>query len=338
MHPTVSHRIQSITRNVVISQWESTLWTKLMKNVINSKIKVTQKHLTSILLERLKFRGVGTNEVEHFLKGSRPGSRDVMLKNIMKAKLIDSKREESKARHMHNSQLSYVQRRWGHNTLAMAAFKNAMQTEVNRVWEEGMEKMKEKVKHLTEKWTTSRKEKVSDKWREIAIGDDDLKNIYGEVEQNPVSKYGDVTTTKEEDKILSLPPKFKTFERLTSEKVEHALEVMYAKSRLELRSKNERNGEPWTKDLELADVKERTVFDPESSSMDFSKRRVTDMPTNKRIMVPKPTSTKEVTVFANISNRVLKATDEYIAEKCDDKGNLKVSVLNLMKKKERKVS
>ena len=48
------------------------------------------------------------------------------------------------------------------------------------------------------------------------------------------------------------------------------------------------------------------------------------MPSNKRIIVPKSTSTDEVTVFANISSKVLAANNEYIAKNCDVKNDVKI--------------
>ena len=39
---------------------------KLMKNCIEDKIRITKRRLTVLLLEKLKYRNQGTNDVEHF--------------------------------------------------------------------------------------------------------------------------------------------------------------------------------------------------------------------------------------------------------------------------------
>ena len=97
---------------------------------------------------------------------------------------------------------------------------------------------------------------------------------------------------------------------------------MKDKIRWELRSREEREDGPWTEDWEFKEQDEKEVFRPEERKMEFSRRRVTDMPTNRFVHIPNPARPEVETVLDNMSNRVIAVANAYIQEKCDKKGNI----------------
>ena len=70
MRPTASHNIRLVTENVPISPAEKGVWTKIMMKTANLKIKMTRKMSKLLLLQKLRKRGIGVNEVEEYARTS----------------------------------------------------------------------------------------------------------------------------------------------------------------------------------------------------------------------------------------------------------------------------
>ena len=100
--------------------------------------------------------------------------------------------------------------------------------------------------------------------------------------------------------ILRLPPKFTIYDKIDKDVVAAASETMIDKLRWEMRARDERENKPKTLETEWESVEAKTVFDEESASVDFSKQRVTDMSSCRRINVPEPIDENAEIVFANI--------------------------------------
>ena len=98
---------------------------------------------------------------------------------------------------------------------------------------------------------------------------------------------------------------------------------MICKIRWEERSQEQRDGAPWTEEQEWEDVQAKTVSDTERGSMDFSKQRVTDLKTCRRINIPDPRNAETETILANMKGKISAAAMKYIKEKCDERGNIK---------------
>ena len=119
MRPTASHNIRSLTAQVPISQAEAGVWTKIMMNIVNLKIKVTRKTLKLLQLRKLKQRGVGVNEVEEYASKEvvRGGGRSREWKEkrrqevvnvLMKGKIKSAEVELKEARWQFARLLSYL--------------------------------------------------------------------------------------------------------------------------------------------------------------------------------------------------------------------------------------
>ena len=75
-------------------------------------------------------------------------------------------------------------------------------------------------------------------------------------------------------------------------------------------------------------MKEKTPLDEEGQLLQFSKRRVTDLPTNRRINVPEPEDDGVEVVFANMKNRISQAARKYIDQNCEENGMIKTKNSN----------
>ena len=89
-----------------------------------------------------------------------------------------------------------------------------------------------------------------------------------------------------------------------------------------MRAREEREGRPWNEEWEFQQQDEKEVFRPDEKKMEFARRRVTDMPTNRDIRIPDPAEPNIETVLDNISCKVITVANNYIKNKCDNKGNI----------------
>ena len=71
MRPTVSHNIRLLAMNAPISPGERGVWTKIMIKTANMKLKVTRKTTKLLLLQKLRKRTKGVNEVEEYARSFR---------------------------------------------------------------------------------------------------------------------------------------------------------------------------------------------------------------------------------------------------------------------------
>ena len=273
---------------------------------------MTKRVLTVNLLKTLKFKNIGTNEIEYHLKNKRWDFHWIsrMRKSMLNVRLDHAYVELSKAKAVFSRQLSYLSRRWGHNTVITSHFKQIMQDEVDYFWQIGKTKNLEKIDHLKQKWrldvqNRSKKSDV-DMWRDIAISDKALTEALG-VKEPEVAAYGEVELSDDEKEALKLPPKFTSFEQINKTLIQTACEVLNAKIRMEQRARERREGRPWSPDEEYEDIKQR----------------VTDLSFNRRINVPKAQNVQIETILANMTSRILGVTEKFAAEKCDKYGNIK---------------
>ena len=230
----------------------------------------------------------------------------------------------------------------------MTRYNIILQDEVRREWEERRRKSKEKIHHLERRWVRTRREERRGRTRtdannnNLLVGvlykDEDLRRRAEEEGRNlseleaPLV-YGGIQPTNQEAAALSLPPKFATFSRVSEEEMEVETELMIAKMKWELRARGERaaereeegqaGDERWTEEWERKQLKEREVYCEETNTMDFSNRRVTDIPTCRRTIPPQPLPPEETTILTNLKSRLKGVTKTYVKDRCDRNGNLK---------------
>ena len=322
------HAIINLTTNVAVSPAEAETWKKCLLATADEKIKMQKSQLTVNLLRKLQKRGMGVNEVEAFAqKSSGVGSRKEERRRrtvqlVMKGKVEDAVLVLRWSKESFMRKLAKVDRRWGHERATMAAFRTILTREAERVWKQGKEKNKKKVEHLQKKWRNNPRQEVEGLWRGVRIGDNELEEEMAAEEDEPPHKYGGVQTNADEDALLALPHKFTTFENIQMDKIKVSTEIMKDKIRWELRTREEREDSPWTEEWEFQQQEEKEVYRPQEKKMEFSRRRVTDMPTNRFVHIPNPGEPEAETVLDKISCRVNTVAKAFIQEKCDKKGNI----------------
>ena len=282
------------------------------------------------LFKKLKTKGVGVNNVEVFARrdakegNRREERRRRTVRDIMKGKLREAEEELRWSKEVLKRKEERLVKRFGENREIMAGFRNILKEEPVRVWKEGKMQNRNKVKGLSRRWGGRETRLVEGLWRGIKIGDEELGTRGGDVEEegSHPHKYGGATTNEDEDAILKLPHKFTTYESIDLDKIKTSTEIMKDKIRWELRARDEREGEAWTKDWQREQQDEKKVIRAMENKMEFSRRRVTDMPTNRDVNIPEPAEPDVEVVLSNISTRINEATQNDIKAKCDKKGNI----------------
>ena len=83
-------------------------------------------------------------------------------------------------------------------------------------------------------------------WEGVLIGDEELEEKRTEIEpqkdqEPPV--YGGAVITVEQKSVLKLPPGLRTYEQLQERKMKVDVEMMMAKMRMEVKGKEQREGQ-----------------------------------------------------------------------------------------------
>ena len=99
-----------------------------------------------------------------------------------------------------------------------------------------------------------------------------------------------------------------------------ATEAALDKIRWERRNIEQREGEAWTEEWELEKLKESTVWDPETNTMDHAKLRATDLKFCRRVIKPNPGKESEEVIYASIKAEIETVTAQYRASNCDGHG------------------
>ena len=152
------------------------------------------------------------------------------------------------------------------------------------MWEDGRKKNQNKKDHLESRYKPRKEHGMVE---DIPVGDQELGEDNKVVE---VLAY-EVHVDEDEKEYLKLPNSHTDFVKIDVQKMKTSIQVTAAKLRMGLREEEE-NGEEETPsqglEAEEAEMAGRRVYDDETLTADFRKRRVTDSKLNKRITVPEP--------------------------------------------------
>ena len=337
MRPTAVYQITHILRYSTDPNKADWL-KKFTMRMIDLKIAMTRKRITVNILERLHRKGLGTNDVElmsrnyHFGGGRqlRGEERELQRKNFirreMNARMKDAQDELRRATRKFERSKNYF---WSNNVSSLGynrELNKVMQEEVTYEWEMSKRKMDKKVKHISMRW--SREKVVEDSWRNIAISDGALKRF---VEQNEeyerqtkdVPIYGDTAISENQRSILQLPPGFTTYEQVSETEMETEMEVMMNKARWEHQNKKNREGEEWSEDWQDEEIEEYNTYNSEKKVLDFSKLKVTELPTCRRITLPGCEDESLELQLRITKEKMMNVVKEYKLKYCDGKGNIK---------------
>ncbi len=188
--------------------------------------------------------------------------------------------------------------------------------EYERLWrrettkydEEIRSKHRKKIRHLQRKYKT-KPNTIPDEIDGIVIKDQEIPEGYSSTPRT----YGGITLTNEEETLLSLPPKYATYNKVNTEECEAEVEKCLAKLRWEDRNSSAQNELP---------REERNWHDHTTKTMDFRHFRSTNLKFNARITVPKPLDDMSEVNMQSLKQRLNRCTEEYVKETRHERVNL----------------
>ena len=156
--------------------------------------------------------------------------------------------------------------------------------------------------------------------------DEELTAKYGPVIPEAPVVYGGVQLDEKESLALGLDPKYAVLPKYDIEDVQVGLQTVAVKVRMECRNREQRDGEEWSEEWQMEQTRAKTVFDEETSTLSFARKRVTDMKTCRRVHIPEPreeaiNGTPVEVALANINSRGENFARQYIKKNCDKWGN-----------------
>ena len=96
MRSEACHRIRQLTRNVTVAPMEAVVWNKIMLEVAKAKVKVAEGQRVVNMLQKLRKRGLGTNQVMQYARrdmGRGRGAerrKEGVVRALMRAKVEDA--------------------------------------------------------------------------------------------------------------------------------------------------------------------------------------------------------------------------------------------------------
>jgi hypothetical protein len=285
--------------------------------------KLIKKTIAKNKLEKLKIRGVGTAKIEGIAKQIEGENKrnvetvrfiiDRQLNNVkQKIKTLRKKSQEKTCRAVKSVEAGW--RRW--------KILEILKVEKQRTWRNTKNKMMKTVEHLERKYKdNNNNNNTNDKCTEvegIGIGDDDLAKIGEEEreceEQRPIAI--GCTIDDDEAEFLKMPKNTTDFPVFNLERTLTDIAAMTCKLKMTFRD-DEEIPEDTTEGRKerMENIKEEVianrVVNEEEKTVNFAKKRVTELKTCRRITVPKSLKstrleTKIINLTSNLEEEVKK--------------------------------
>ena len=253
-----------------------------MLEAIKSLEKVTRRQRALNLIQGLVIKKVGTHSIEKAAKlvtGEEERDENVVTK-LMKIAELKSREKLVTAR-------SVMQRSTKEAVQLLPAgwmrkkFLSIRAGAAQELWEDGRAKNKTKEDHLEARVKPRKEQRFVEG---IPVGDEELDEEATENVEIEVKTYG-VEVNEAEKEYLRVPNSMTDFKKLDVEQALTCVQVTAAKLRMSFRESGDSQGMD-SQHLQ-EEIKSKLVYDEESKTVDYRKKRVTDMSTNKRISAPK---------------------------------------------------
>ena len=76
-----------------------------------------------------------------------------------------------------------------------------------------------------------------------------------------------------------------------------------------------------------------TVYDSKGCKVDLRRMRMTQLPTNRRVIIPEQQGPELEQHLQHLKARLEQATESYIEQECNNEGQVKESILDMEEKK-----
>ena len=279
-----------------------------MKRAMKATIKLQQARYILDLFQQLKRKQIGTTTVEELSKRMcrrlPQKRRRTLVDIIIKWKIEDARKNLNSIR--------YANTKTWRECKTILIELNIL-NKYTRIWaaekvihtNEFRELRKKKVDFLTKKYATS--DITPDDIEGITVCDQQCAE---EFDTSP-RIYGLTEITNDEKAILTLPPKFSTFQEVDSIECGAQTEKSLAKLRWEInRKEREQRGEI---------IEEAAFYNPANTTFDFRQMRGTHQRFNKRIKLPSPVDEETEINMHSLKTRLRRVTSEYIQTCPSDK-------------------
>ena len=294
------------------------LASKAMHFYFTTGLKLTRRVQTTNLLNTLRRQNIGTNEVEKWSRicGGQMSSHiknndRKLVSSAMKMKVEDAQWNEKQMKKkflVSKTQYRNVIKR---NSFIDVEFQKLLRSELGKLWQQRKEANQKKLKHLNEKWR-HQSHPNENKTKGVKYKDIDIDAEVND-KNDKVVQYGGVDMNSNLEAVLSLNPKMMTYSRISKNNVEVEIEKAVIKQRYEHMRADKSDEEPDEEELD-------EVVSFERKRINYSRVRATQIPTNPRLILPKPTTLRQESAMAETKQRMLEKVDEYVKNRCDEKG------------------
>ena len=158
-----------------------------------------------------------------------------------------------------------------------------MRIEGEYLWRERKVHNETKVAFLTRKWKNEVPHANEEKVRGVKYKDSDI-NVQVNDKNDEVLRYGEADLNNNMIQALTLNPKMMTYSKISKVDLEVEIEKGIVKQRYQFMKSVEEQDQT----DESVDEHENEAFSLESKSIDYGKLRATDLPTNPRLIMPRP--------------------------------------------------
>ena len=249
-----------------------------------------------------------------------------MIKFIMKEKLLDAKIEETRVRKECEKKRTIYNKIIPVGSQIDTWFRLLMKMETGKIWEEGKNKNRNKVRMLLERYKP--RENVEEEIRDIKYTDTELDNleiIHEEERHSDDDKpriYGGVEVNENINTILSKDPNFMLLDHINKTEIEVEIEKGLAKARYELMSNDEDDNEN-NCSRDEQNEKGKYIKEAIDKSLNYAAMRATDIPTVARLCPPAPSTIKKEKVLEAVKDRLLDTVSKYQNQYCNKSGKIK---------------
>jgi hypothetical protein len=281
-------------RKILVNTGDQDLIEKKMIEVLKTKIKYTKKNLTLLKMTKLRQLKVGTTLVETIANKIENNNEVRCEKTVMfvmerQIEKINAEIKTMKAEMFRVTKdgMKGVRMEW--RRIRMEAVFNE---ETVMVWETGKVKVMKTVEMMKKKYRITKIDEMTGTCRGVKISEDMNENELETERMKEKVVVEGAEVNSDEEAYLRVPNKMADNCPFNKVKAMTDVQVMMTKVRMSMRKEKEDKESGMTKE-ELNNVKEiemnaRQVMNMSEGTMDFSKKRVTDMKTCRRITLPAP--------------------------------------------------
>jgi hypothetical protein len=266
---------------------------KKMMEVTRTKMKFTYKSIALLKMKKLTQLRIGTTRVESIAKqienlGNERCEETVMFIMKRQTRMLEEtvKKMKKDVEKVTNETMKMLRMEWRRKKM-----KEIMNEEIERLWMKLKGKMMETIRFLKGKYGKKNEIRDQNVCNGVKICDDWIGNEEELEKADEKVVKEDVETNEDENAFLRVPNKMSDNTEFNKTKTMTDIQIMLCKIRMSVRKRDEDIKSEMTEE-ELENVKTlereaRKIVIMDEMTIDFAKRKVTDMKTCRRMTLPK---------------------------------------------------